>query len=280
MAAHLGETREGRSRARRPRGPTGGRPPRLQEAERRQRSRRRHRLCPARARRRPARGHLSRPPRPHRPSAAPHIRVPRRRTHLPGAPPPPAPGSGCAVSSPDHHDRTAALPPSCLPQSPPACPTRRYTSKPPIATARSSTATAPTDGARARRRRGRARACARARLPCRPPGSPHSAPRAAGANPRPRKRPLQPYGTGGAEREREAALLPSSLRLPTRQQRCKVAVQLFFAAAGGPRNREPRQTLTREPTTCPDLHSPHWRDPSVPGCPCWPPLRSFPNSVL
>lgn len=137
-AAHLGETPEGRSRARRPRGPTGGRPPRLQEAKRGPRSRRRHRLWPARARRRPARGHLSGPSRPRRPSAAPHIRVPRRRTHLPGAPSPPAPDSGCAVNSPDHHDRPAAAPPSCLSPSPPACPTRRYTSPPPIAMARSS----------------------------------------------------------------------------------------------------------------------------------------------
>lgn len=59
------------------------------------------------------------------PAAAPHIRVPRRRTHLPGARRPPAPGSGCAISSPDHHACPAAAPPSCPSQSAPACPTRR-----------------------------------------------------------------------------------------------------------------------------------------------------------
>ncbi|XP_032340280.1 collagen alpha-1(I) chain-like [Camelus ferus] len=49
------------------------------------------------------------------------IRVPRRRTHLPGAPPPPAPGSECAVSNPGHSDGPAAAPPSPpLSRRPPA----------------------------------------------------------------------------------------------------------------------------------------------------------------
>lgn len=193
-AAHLGETREGRSRARRPRGPSVLRACRKRGADIEDAGR--HRLWLAGARRRLAPGNLSGPPRPRRPSAAPHIRVPRRRTHLPGAPPPPAPGSGCAVSNPALHDCPAAAPPSCLSQSAPACPTQRYNSPPPIPLARCS-ATAPTDGARARRRRGRARAYALARLPGRPPSSPHSAPRVARANPRPRNGRRSPTGRDG-----------------------------------------------------------------------------------